>query len=66
MEIDCRGKNGSFILGAVEVFKDGNKVRVSVWSHRRGLSPPISFYGGRLELLDVFTNILEKIKSIKN
>ena len=57
-EIAVRGRNGYFDLREVEVsWLESGNVYVEMFSKRRGLSAPVSFYGSREALREIFAEI---------
>lgn len=57
-EVAVRGRNGYFDLKEVEVSELGSgNFYIGLFSRKRGLSAPVSFYGSREDLHDIFAEI---------
>jgi len=60
--IDCRGRNGWFVLNEVKTLVGKTDSYVDLYSRIHGQTAPIVFIGHKDELLELFENIVRMIK----
>lgn len=64
-EIHCKGRNGWFSFGQTNVFgAEDEAAWIEVFSTRIGREAPIIFRGNPNDLIEVFSDVLEKLKKI--
>ncbi len=57
-EVAVRGRNGYFDLKEVEVSRlESGNFYIGLFSRKRGQSAPVSFYGSKENLHDIFAEI---------
>lgn len=59
--IECRGRNGWFMLHEVLTIPSQQLTFIDLYSKRRGENPPIAFMGPLADLKELFQKILENL-----